>query len=593
MITNEKLEKLRTYMSQNSIDAVVIPSTDPHSSEYVHPHWKSRAWISGFTGSAGTVVVTATRAILWTDFRYYIQAAKEIKDSSFELFKMGLPDVPTVVNFLKDTLESGDVVGFDGTLISTEIYNLYKLELDQKGISINRAFDPISDIWLDRPKGASSIAYSLDIKYAGESREDKIIRVRDLMDKKNVDSYILSSLADIAWLYNIRGEDIDFTPLIISFALITKSDALLFIEDYKLPKVLKSELESSGLTIMDYKEIGNNIAKIPRGSTVYYMADTLNCYLSGLIPTDCNVKTGLDFTATLKTIKNATEISNIRLAMEKDGASLVKFFKSLEEGMATGKRYTEYSLSQIIREFRLDMDGCVDESFGPIVGYSGNGALCHYSAEEDGSLTINSNGLLLIDSGGQYFEGTTDITRTTAMGIPTKEEILHYTLVLKGHVKLALAKFPEGTTGCQLDILARQPLWEHGLNFGHGTGHGVGFFLGVHEGPQSISPRGYKEAFKEGMVTSNEPGLYIEDKHGIRIENIILTVPLEDGLEEKFYGFETLTLYPYDTKLIDRSLLTDREIDWINNYHNTVIKRVSPLLTEDEAKWLKEKACEI
>lgn len=591
MNREDKLLKLRDNMSKAGISAVIIPSTDPHSSEYVHSHWKSRAWLSGFNGSAGTLVVTKTESCLWTDFRYYIEAADVIKDSEIVLFKDGIPGVLSIGEFLKQKLKDGEVVGIDGSLFPTSRYESLKSEFSETGITIDRSFDPVS-FWSDRPDKPMSEAFELDVKFCGESREDKISRVQKIMNDKNVDSYVVSSLADIAWLLNIRGSDVDFTPLIVSYLVITTDVITLFIDNNKITDSLKQILSNSGVSTAPYDSIGDSLIKLKENSTLYYMPESLNCFLSGLIPESINVIKGLDISAELKAIKNETEISNIRKAMEKDGAALVKFYKSFLE-RSTDEVFTEYTLAKPLREARLSMDGCVDESFGPIIGYHENGALCHYSADEKSAKTIEKDGLLLIDSGGQYYEGTTDITRTISLGNATVEQILHYTLVLKGHIKLSMAKFPEGTTGGQLDILAREPLWSMGLNFGHGTGHGVGYFLGVHEGPQNISSRGFKTALKKGMITSNEPGLYIEGKHGIRIENLVLTKFVEEGLYQDFLGFETLTLFPYDLNLIDPELLLPTEIYWLNSYHREVLRRLEPYLSPEEIKWLEEKTREI
>ncbi|MGL1893315.1 MAG: aminopeptidase P family protein [Spirochaetaceae bacterium] len=591
MNREEKLLKLREIMKNEGIAAVIIPSTDPHSSEYVHGHWKTRGWYSEFTGSAGTLVITLKESGLWTDFRYFIQASEQLDGSEIKLYKMGNKDVPTITEFLESSLNSGDVIGIDGTLFPTSSYTEYKNRFDEKGITFNKEFDS-TILWTDRPANAASEVFELDVKYSGESTIDKISRVQSIMKDKKVDSYIISSLADIAWLFNIRAADVDYTPLAISYAIIYSQSVNLFIDDKKLPMGVKSSLEKSGVTISSYTDIADSIVKLKSDSTVYFMAESVNCFLSGLIPDICNVKTGMDITEDLKSIKNSTEIANVRIAMEKDGAALVKFFKAFNEKRAT-ETFTEYSLAPMLREARLSMDGCVDESFDPIIGYRSNGALCHYSAEEDSALTIGPEGLLLIDSGGQYYQGTTDITRTITLGKPTVEEILHYTLVLKGHLKLNMCKYPEGTKGGQLDVLARQPLWDYGLNFGHGTGHGVGYFLGVHEGPQNISPKSFKAELKEGMITSNEPGLYIEGKHGIRIENLVLTKFSSQGVDQKFYEFETLTLYPYDINLIDPDLLTEEELNWINTYHTQVQDRLEPYLEPEEIKWLETKTREI
>lgn len=593
MTVNDILKRIREVMKSEGVDCFIIPSTDPHSSEYVHPHWKVRAWVSGFNGSAGTLIITQDKAGLWTDFRYYIEAADSIKGSEFVLFKQGMLDTPSFSDFINYSVKKGGVVGIDGSVFTTSLYESLKADIAKNEITIKRDFDPITNLWEDRPERPGSKAFELDVKYCGEDRESKISRVRKTMELNEVDNYIVSSLADIAWLFNLRASDVDYTPLVLSYAVVGKDFVNLYISNFKLEDEIVKNLVDAGVTIKDYSEIADDIAKFDANSTVYYNPETLNAYLSGLIPDSCNIKKGSDFTSEIKSMKNETEIKNTRIAMEKDGAALVKFFKSLEERLANGDDISEYSVAPSLREARLSMENCVDESFAPIVGYTSNGALCHYSAEESTAKKIEPRGMLLIDSGGQYFEGTTDITRTITLGDTTDEERLHYTLVLKGHIQLSLAKFPEGTTGAQLDILARQPLWDRGLNFGHGTGHGVGYFLGVHEGPQNISPKSCNTVLKPGQITSNEPGIYIEGKHGIRIENLVLTKEAGEGLYQKFYEFETLTLYPYDVNLIDKRLLTDEEIAFINNYHHEVVKRISPYLNKEEANWLKGKAIEI
>lgn len=592
MDRDEKLSRLRKLMEKAGIAAVIIPNSDPHSSEYLHPHWKVRNWFSGFTGSAGTLVVTKKESGLWTDFRYYIQAAAELSGSEIKLYKDGLIDTPSISDFLKEKLKEGDSIGLDGSLFPTSLYDSFKKDLDENNIYFIRDFDPAKTLWLDRPSRPNSKCFELDIKYCGESREEKLNRVRDVMRKRNLDYYIISSLADIAWLFNIRGNDVDYTPLVVSYALISLKDAKLFIESSKLSDSVVVNLKKSDIGIYDYDLIGDELQKLKEGTKIYYMPEFLNCYLSGIIPQEIKQIKGLDITAELKCIKNETELKNIRLAMERDGVALVKFFSKFENDRKE-RTFTEFSLAEDLRNARLSMPGCQDESFNPIIGFESNGALCHYSAKEESAKIIGNRGLLLIDSGGQYLEGTTDITRTISLGNPTVEEILHYTLVLQGHVRLAMAKFPEGTTGAQLDILARQPLWDNNLNYGHGTGHGVGFFLGVHEGPQSISPKGFKFCLKEGMITSNEPGLYIEGKHGIRIENLVYTQFYKNGLDTKFLSFENLTLYPYDISLIDRDILLEKEVLWINNYHKEVFERLSPYLSTSEVKWLEDKTREI
>lgn len=591
MDRESKLKKLRILMEKRGVDAVIIPSTDPHSSEYVHKRWKLRSWITDFKGSAGTLVVTKDKAGLWTDFRYYIEAADVLKGSSIELYRQGLPETQTISEFIIENSFDSFVVGFDGSLFSTTQYEAYRKDFEKFPIDIDMNFDP-AEIWGNRPVGPDSVAYSFNTRYCGESRTDKLSRVLDIMGDKEVEYYIISSLADIAWLFNIRGCDVDYTPLVMAYAVITKDQSILFIDKRKISNELAEELSEASVVLKPYDSIADYIVCMEKEKSVYYMPENLNCYLSGLIPEGCNIVRGIDITTDLKAVKNRTEISNIKQAMIKDGVALVRFFKYLSENI--GKvELTEFSAAPILRECRLSLDGCVDESFAPIIGYRSNGALCHYSAEKESALVLDNSGLLLVDSGGQYLEGTTDITRTISLGAPTEDEKLHYTLVLKGHLKIGMTKFPEGTSGAQLDALAREPLWSRGLDYGHGTGHGVGFFLGVHEGPHNISPRSFSVPLKEGMITSNEPGLYIEGSHGIRIENLVLTRKCEELEQSGFLDFETLTLFPYDNSLIIKELLTLEEINWINKYHKKVFEKISPNLNNEEVKWLKERTTEI
>lgn len=592
MNRDSKLCKLRDKMKIAGVSAVIIPSTDPHSSEYVHKHWKIREWFSGFRGSAGTLVVTMEKSGLWTDFRYYIEAEEALRGSEISLYRDGLPETPSIFDFLKENLGSGDIAAIDGTLLSVKNYKTYINELKDSGIILNTYFDSTDGIWENRPLKPDSRVWDFSIEYCGESREDKIKRVRESMKEMNIDYYVISSLSDIAWVLNIRGADVDFTPLVISYIVISLSDIEFFVDTLKLDSSITEVLEESSVKINDYDSIGNYLAKIKNPSTLYYNPDSLNCYLAEVIPDSVKIASGKDVISEFKSEKNHVEINNLKASMEMDGVALVRFYRKFEEEYRD-RIFTEFSLSRMIREFRLEIDGCTDESFAPIVAFKGNGALCHYSASEDGSKRITGSGLLLIDSGGQYLTGTTDITRTISIGRASAEEIMHYTLVLKGHIALSRAIFPEGTTGGQLDILARAPLWEKGLNYGHGTGHGVGFFLGVHEGPQNISPKSFNTPLRAGMVTSNEPGIYIEGSHGIRTENLILTKFSKKGLYQNFLEFETLTLYPYDLTLIDKSILSRDEIEWINDYHNMVVIRLEKYLTGDELNWLKDKCHEI
>ena len=589
-----RLMKLRELMERDSLDAYIIYSQDPHGSEYVAEHWRGRAWLSGFTGSAGTVVVTRDKAGLWTDSRYFIQAIQELEGTGIDLFKMGDSDVPEYSQWLCDQLLPGSVVGVDGRTLSVKEWQSlagYFLPLQ---ISVATKKDLLDEFWTDRPDQPVEKVWLLEDSKSGESRRRKIQRVRKVMEESGWTHYLLSSLDDIAWLLNVRGGDVPFNPVVQSYCLLSEDSLEWFVAEEKLSEPVIKALSEDGVQNRSYEAVVESVSSFPDGSILFFNGARTNSLLAGAIPEGVKVLQKQDITTLMKACKNSVEQNQIRKVMEKDGAALVCFLLWLKASILE-RPITELEAVARLREFRSLQEGFLDESFSPIPGYRAHGAICHYEAEETKQFTMEASGLFLIDSGGQYTQGTTDITRTIALGVPTEREIRDYTLVLKGHIALSMARFPRGTRGYQLDTLARAPLWREGLNYGHGTGHGVGYILNVHEGPQRISPHPVDEPLLPGMITSNEPGLYREGEHGIRIENLTLTVLWDDSPnpEEQFYCFETLTLCPYERSLIDSSLLSADELTWLNSYHRQVFERLSPYLKEEERVWLREETYEI
>ena len=588
-----RLKDLREKMIQHGFDAYIVYSQDPHGSEYVADYWRSRAWISGFTGSAGIFVLTREKAGLWTDSRYYIQAEQELTGSGITLFRSGIPGVPEYRDWLCDNLLPGSTIGTDGRTLSVREWESLHAKFIACRFSIANKLDLIGNIWTDRPSLPSEPIWLLDEKEAGESRAHKIKRVREVMAKDGYDFYLLSSLDDIAWLLNVRGGDVPYNPVVQSYLILSEQKVCWYVDQAKLTQELHSILEKDSIHIRPYTQVTDDVSALSSEGVFFFNAARTNSLLAGAVPEGMKIMQAQDITTRLKAQKNPTEQENLRLVMEKDGTALVHFMIWLEKEIQK-KPVTELEAAAYLRECRSRQDGFLDESFSPIPAYRAHGAICHYEAENASQFTMEAAGLFLLDSGGQYRQGTTDVTRTIALGKPTPRERKDYTLVLKGHIALSRARFPLGTRGYQLDILARQFLWKEGLNYGHGTGHGVGYILNVHEGPQRISPHPVDEPLQPGMVTSNEPGLYREGQHGIRIENLILTVPWDACPEkDEFFCFETLTLCPYDKKLIDSSLLNREEIAWLNSYHQEVMERLSPLLDDSTRSWLKEAACEI
>lgn len=583
----DRLDAFRAEMKKQGVAAAIIPQTDAHLGEYIASHWQVRRWLSGFTGSAGTLVITATDALLWTDSRYFLQAAEQLEGTGIKLMKDGLPETPSITAWLINTLVKGQTVGVDGLLFSaTEIDNL-RDTLGRRGLRLDADFAPINAIWTDRPELPGDPVFIHDVKYAGRAAADKIRTVLQQTAQQGAEALLVADLAEIAWVLNIRSSDVSCTPVATAFLYLAPAGSTLFIKEEKINEEVQGYLAENGVTIAPYSSITGFLESQPENATVLYEPGRTASRLRDALGQ--RAVSGSSPIAMLKAAKNSVQIECVRRAMENDGAALVGAFMEIEERMAKGIRLTELDVADILTKYRSQQPGYFEPSFDTIAGYGPHGAIVHYSATEESSVTVEPHGLLLIDSGAQYLYGTTDITRTIAMGTPTAEERHDFTLVMKGHIALAQAIYPEGTRGGQLDALARQFLWKEGLSYLHGTGHGVGQFLSVHEGPQSIRLNDVPYPLVPGMITSNEPGLYRSGIHGIRCENLVLTVPAFKTEFGQFYRFETLTLFPFDRSLFDTSIMTPAEIEWVNGYHAEVRSRLTPLLTPAQAEWLRAK----
>lgn len=602
-MVNERIAALRNKMREKSIDFYIVPTNDYHSSEYVGEYFKTREYISGFTGSAGTVVITMDRAILWTDGRYFIQAQNQIENSEIELYKAGNEGVPTVADFVKNEITVGKVVGFDGRCVDAGFYEKLSDIVKMKNAYIEGKYDLVGEIWKDRPELSSNEVFELDIKYAGEERNSKLKKVWDKVEKTGADFFVLSSLDDIAWMFNLRGSDIKCNPVFLSYVIMNKEKTRLFTLPGAINEELKSKLKLDNVEILEYfsfydvlKSINDSEQKNKK-LKILLDRDVVNSAIIKELE-KCVIIDEVNPTLILKAVKNSTEVENERKAHVKDGIAVTKFIYWLKKN--TGKlKITEVSAADYLEKLRMMGEHYMGQSFEPIVAYGKNGAMCHYSPKEEDCATLKEAGFVLFDTGGQYLEGTTDVTRTVALGPLTDEEKLHYTLVLKGNLKLGAAKFLYGIKGANLDYIARESLWEHGLDYNHGTGHGVGYFLNVHEGPNNIRYRicnnkcPENDILQEGMITSNEPGLYLEGRYGIRLENMIVCKKKEKTEYGQFMGFETLTLVPFDIEAIDEKQLSEREKTILNMYHKEVYEKLEQFLDEDERAWLREATKEI
>ncbi len=590
MTVLDNLAALRGLMRENGLSAYVVPGNDPHASEYMASHWCEMQWLSGFQGESGTVVVTMDCALLWTDSRYYLQAGIELKGSSIELMRESDVDCPSVVDWLSEHVEG--LVGVNPEMFSVNDFAEWSEKVSLKSV------DLIKPLWTEgRPAIPADKLYPYSADFAGETVESKIARMREQLAKKKANAMIVSALDEIAWLLNIRGNDVEYNPVVISYLVLEADKCTLFVDHAKLDSAAQNYLDFNRIDVQPYEAVFEYIRSL--NGTVLYDGAKVNEALFEAISEGCKKINTKSPILVDKAKKNAVELEGERIAMRQDAAALTRFFKWLEEeAFVNGQTQTEWNLMEKLHEFRAKGENFVVESFGTIAGYKGNGAIVHYAATKENCAEVKQEGMLLLDSGGQYLDGTTDITRTVWLGgrIPQQAK-LDYTYVLKGHIALQRARFPKGTRGNQLDALAKQYMWEAGITFGHGTGHGVGHFLGCHEGPQNVRTDNNPTALEVGHIISDEPGIYRTGQWGIRTENLITVIPAKQTkattTEDEWLTFETLTLCFYDTNLIEMSLMTEDEIDWLNAYHVRVYKEVSPLLNEAERAYLAKKCAAI
>lgn len=586
MTVKERIASLREILKLMGLKAFIVPSTDPHMSEYVASHWEARQWISGFTGSAGTIVVTEKEAGLWTDSRYFLQASEQLQGTGIDLYKEKLPETPSIAEFLKSRLSKGDVVGIDGQVFSLSTAKAMRKELGEKDIELRSVADPFKSIWKDRPPIPQNPIFILPIQYAGEGCQEKVVRIRQQMEKDNIDVILITALDEIAWVLNLRGSDVHCNPVFISYLLISHRDVKLFIDERKLTPEVKSYLNDCEVKVYPYIDFYSDLEQNTCVDKVLADPAFLNYAIYQGLSSHSELIERKTCVAFMKAIRNQTEIDNLHHAMVKDGVAMVKFLKWLDTE-ADIYHETEMSVDRQLHSFRAAQADYIGESFDTIAGYGAHGAIVHYEATPETDAALEPRGFLLLDSGAQYLDGTTDITRTIPLGYLTQEEKEDYTLILKGHIDLAMAVFPEHTRGSQLDILARQPIWQRRMNYLHGTGHGVGSFLNVHEGPHSIRMEDNPITLQAGMVVTDEPGIYKAGSHGVRTENILLVVPAGEGMFGNYLQFETVTLCPIDKRPIILELLSPAEIDWLNRYHAKVYEKLSPYLDKAEQDWLR------
>lgn len=596
MTIKQKLNALRILMKEKKIDAYLVPTDDFHGSEYVGDYFKCRKYITGFTGSAGTAIITQDMAGLWTDGRYFIQAADQLRDTTIELFKSGEPGVPTVHQFLNDKLEEGMCLGFDGRTVSArEAEELQEL-LQEKHITFSVNDDLIGEIWEDRPALSCEPVMELDIRWTGKSRADKIAEIREQMKAKEADTFILTSLDDIAWLLNIRGNDIHCCPVVLSYLVMMENELRLYANAAAFSEEIRSNLEADGVKIYPYDDVYSYVQSISSDKKVLLSRANVNSRLVSNIPSEVTILDEPNLTLLPKAVKNETEMENERIAHIKDGVAVTKFIHWLKKNV-TRTTITELSTAEKLYQFRSEQEHFLGESFDPIIAYGTHAAIVHYSATEATDIPLEARGMVLADTGGHYLEGTTDITRTIVLGPVTAKEKKFFTAVLRGNLNLAAAKFKYGCTGLNLDYLARGPLWELGEDYNHGTGHGVGYLLNVHEGPNSFRwknlPGNPVPVLEEGMITSDEPGYYLENEFGIRHENLVLCKKAEKTSFGQFMCFEPLTMVPFDLEGINPEEMTERERKLLNDYHQKVYTTISPYLDEEEKEWLKQATREI
>ena len=590
----ERIAALREAMKQHKIDAYIIPTSDPHMSEYPADCWKYREWISGFTGSAGTVIITADKAGLWTDSRYFLQASTQLEGTGIELFKMMLPETPTIPEFLTHELKEGQTVGLNGETYSLADARSLEKALAEKEIKLNTNASLIDPIWKERPAIPEAPMFEMPIELSGKSTEDKLIDINKMLHKAGADCTILSALDEVAWTFNIRGTDVAYNPVVISYAFVSEKESVLFVNPKKIPAEIAEHLKKEGVTLADYGMLATFLSRLPEQTRVFIDSKRTNVAIYNALPKSSILIEGTSPANHLKSIKNETEIKGFRNAVLKDGIAMTKFYFWLEKMLKAGEKVTERSAAAKLTALRSEQPQDVRDSCASISSYGPHGAVVHYSPTPETDTELKTDSLYLLDSGAQYLDGTTDITRTIALcDEPSEQMKKDFTRALKGTIGIAKCKFPAGIRGCLIDAFARKALWDAGINYLHGTCHGIGHCLNVHEGPQSIRMEENPVILEPGMVMSDEPAMYRPGEYGIRTENMILIRKDSETEFGKFLGFETLTLCYIDTKLVIPSMLSVREHAWLNKYHQMVYDLVSPHLTEEEKAWLKEKTAEI
>jgi Xaa-Pro aminopeptidase len=589
-----RIAALRAAMARHQIDAFIVPSSDPHLSEYLPGRWKGREWLSGFTGSVGTFIATADMAGVWTDGRYWTQAEAELAGSAVQLMKIPSGASLLHIDWLAANLKPGQTVAVDARVLGLAVQRLLADALTARGIKLRTDLDLLDEVWTDRPALPPKAVFEHTAPHAVTSRADKLAATRAAMRALGAERHFISTLDDIAWLFNLRGADVSFNPVFVAHALIEPDRATLFVSEAKVPAALRERLQADGVLVAPYDAAAAALAALDRGATLLVDPRRITAGMRAAVPEGVRVVEAVNPTTFAKSRKRDAEAAHVRATMEQDGAALCEFFTWLEATLADPQRapLNEVAIDEHITAARARRPGFVSASFATIAGFNANGAIMHYRAQEGSCAVIEGNGLLLIDSGGQYLGGTTDITRVVPVGTPSDAQKRDFTLVLKGLIALSSARFPRGTKSPLLDAIARAPIWAAGIDYGHGTGHGVGFFLNVHEGPQSISPTTLPEphtAMEPGMITSIEPGIYRPGHWGIRLENLVLNVPAGESGFGEFLAFETLTLCPIDTRCLDRSLLRADEIAWLNDYHATVRARLAPHVDGAAAAWLAQR----
>lgn len=579
-----RVEKLRGYMKKKKLDAFIIPSNDPHMSEYTPAHWQCRQWISGFNGSAGTAVVTLEKAALWTDSRYFLAAGQQLEGTPFTLMKDGLPDTPSIGTWLAETLSENAKAGIDGSLCTPAMLKMLESELSPRGISAELCEDPFNEVWNNRPELPTDKIKVHPLKYAGESAADKIHRLLGKARENGCDAMLLTALDEIAWTLNLRGNDVECNPVFVSYLLLSDRQNVLFVNPAKVSDEVREHLSLSGVETMPYTAVADAVKNLHACRTM--ISNKTNCAIKSLFNDgECVIMPSI--AEEMKAVKNSAEIAGFHSAMLRDGVAMVTFLSRLKSEVKKG--ITEMGVDRLLTSLRAEQELYRGLSFATIAAYDAHGAIVHYEADEHSDVKLEPHGFILIDSGAQYSDGTTDITRTISLGNPTEEEKKIYTLVLKGHIALSECVFPDGASGTQIDCAARYAMWQHFLNYGHGTGHGVGSYLNVHEGPHQIRMNYMPAPLRAGMTVTDEPGIYCEGKFGVRTENTLLIVPAGESQFGKFLKFEPLTLCPIDTAPIDLGLMTDKELQWLNDYHETVRQRLTPLIKDGAVKeWLAD-----